>query len=234
MSDYAALEALLTRTLSLTRRPVAIAIRDSAPPGVAPLTGSQPSGCSFWTLASGGQVFSTVPSDHYNCAIGSYTHHIPLPAAREHELTDTLAYMSDLGYIRMEEVPGIPRLPSTPGVMIYAPLAATPVEPDAVLIAGRPGAIMRLQEAALSAGASMQALLGRPTCMAIPASLSSAVVTSLGCIGNRVYSGLSEEEMYTVIGGRALLEIAARLETITGANLALAAYHEGRVATLRV
>ena len=30
------------------------------------------------------------PEDHYNCPIGSYTHHIALPKDREHELTDTL------------------------------------------------------------------------------------------------------------------------------------------------
>jgi uncharacterized protein (DUF169 family) len=39
----------------------------------------------------------------------------------------------------MEEVPGIPRLAKTPGLIIYAPLGETPVEPDAVILAGRPG-----------------------------------------------------------------------------------------------
>ena len=79
MADYASLEHYLASALSLTRRPVAIAFRESAPPGVAQLSGTQPSGCSFWRLASAGQVFYTVPSDHYNCPVGSYTHNIPLP-----------------------------------------------------------------------------------------------------------------------------------------------------------
>ena len=79
MNDFAALEQHLTSTLSLTRRPVAIAFRESPPADVAKLSGTQPSGCSFWRLAAAGQVFYTVPSDHYNCPVGSYTHNIAAP-----------------------------------------------------------------------------------------------------------------------------------------------------------
>lgn len=127
MTSYASLEELLTTTLGLTRRPVAIAFRDEAPAGVAKFTGTQPSGCSFWKLAADGGAFYTVPGDHYNCPIGSYTHNIPLPAEREHELPQVLAVMTGLGYLKMDEVPAIPRLAKTPGVIIYAPLAETPV-----------------------------------------------------------------------------------------------------------
>ncbi len=41
--------------------------------------------------------------------------------------------MTGIGYIRIEEVPGIPRLPVTPVAVVYAPLGDTPVEPDVVL-----------------------------------------------------------------------------------------------------
>ena len=44
--------------------------------------------------------------------------------------------MTGIGYVRMEEVPGIPRLPKTPGAVIYAPLGDTPVDPDVVLVSG--------------------------------------------------------------------------------------------------
>ncbi len=70
--------------------------------------GAQPSGCSFWRLAADGRTFFTAPEDHYNCPIGSYTHDIPLPPGREHELGETLKLMGDIGYIRMEEVPRFP------------------------------------------------------------------------------------------------------------------------------
>ena len=148
MTDFAALEQHLTSRLSLTRRPVAIAFRESPPAGVAKLAGAQPSGCSFWRLAAAGQAFYTVPSDHYNCPVGSYTHNIALPKEREPELMNTLSLMVNVGYLKMEEVPGIPRLATTPAVVVYAPLATTPVEPDAVLVSGTPARLMLLHEAA--------------------------------------------------------------------------------------
>jgi uncharacterized protein (DUF169 family) len=232
MHDFAAIEQHLTRSLSLTRRPVAIAFRESAPAGVAKLSGTQPSGCSFWRLAAAGQVFYTVPSDHYNCPVGSYTHNIPLPKDREPELMNTLSLMVNVGYLRMEEVPGIPRLAATPAAAIYAPLAQTPVEPDAVLVSGTPARLMLLHEAATRAAKTPLPLLGRPTCMAIPAALSAGVASSLGCIGNRVYTGITDDEFYTVIAGTDLASVIAELDTITTANAALTAYHQGRRASL--
>jgi hypothetical protein len=71
MQDYARLEYRLIEGLELERRPIAIAFRDMPPPGVPAFAGTQPSGCSFWRLAAGGQAFYTVPEDHYNCAIGA-------------------------------------------------------------------------------------------------------------------------------------------------------------------
>lgn len=233
MSTNRDFEQALTQTLSLARRPVAIAFREQLPAGVAAFKGSQPSGCSFWQLAAEGQTFATVPADHYNCPIGSYTHNIPLPKEREQELPQTLGLMAEIGYIRMEEVPGIPRLATTPAFTIYSPLGEAPVEPDAVLVAGKPGALMLLQEAALRAGASLQSLLGRPTCMALPAAVAGPVVSSLGCIGNRVYNGLSDSEMYTVIPKGLVGPVVEQLATIAGANQALTDYHRERVATLR-
>ena len=52
---------------------------------------------------------------------------------------NTLSLMVNVGYMKMEEVPGISRLPQTPAVTIYAPLSQTPVEPDAVLIVRHTG-----------------------------------------------------------------------------------------------
>jgi uncharacterized protein (DUF169 family) len=72
---------------------------------------------------------------------------MPLPPERRRELEDTLGFMTGLGYLGMEEVPGIPRLPETPAGVVYAPLGETPVEPDVVLVAGQPGRLMLLFEA---------------------------------------------------------------------------------------
>jgi uncharacterized protein (DUF169 family) len=230
--DYAQIEQTLVSSLQLARRPVAVAFRDSPPAGVTKFTGSQPSGCSFWRLAAEGQAFYTVPEDHYNCPVGSYTHNIPLPPAREPELMNTLSLMTEIGYLRMEEVPGVPRLPKTPAVAIYAPLAQTPVDPDVVIVSGRPGRLMLLQEAATRAALTSTPLLGRPTCMGIPAALGGGIASSLGCVGNRVYTGVADDEFYTVIAGADLAVVVDELATIMTANVTLAEFHTGRLATL--
>jgi uncharacterized protein (DUF169 family) len=229
MIDYRGLEKRLVDALGLERRPVAVTFRDTPPPGVARFTGAAPSGCSFWPLAMGGRVFYTVPADHYNCAVGSHTHNIPLPAERAEELPQTLTFMTGLGYLKMEEVPGIPQLPRTPGAIVYAPLGETPVDPDVVLFVGRPGRLMLLQEAAARAGVGARLpFLGRPTCMALPAALGGGAVASTGCIGNRVYTGLSDDELYVAVAGRDLARVGDEVTTIAHANAALSEYHQRR------
>jgi uncharacterized protein (DUF169 family) len=229
MTDYRTVERQLSGALGLQRRPVAVAFRSTPPPGVPRFSGVEPSGCSFWRLAMSEKTFYTVPADHHNCPIGSYTHNIALPAERAKELEQTLGLMVDLGYLRMEEVPGIPRLPTAPGAVVYAPLGDIPVDPDVVLVAGRPGRVMLLQEAALRAGiASPAPLFGRPTCMALPASLAQGVIATTGCVGNRVYTDLGEDELYVVVPGKDVARVAAEAQTIANANLKLAEYHQGR------
>ena len=232
MADYGALERTLTDALQLTRRPVAVAFRDEPPAGVERLPGAQPSGCTFWSIAADGRAFYTAPEDHYNCPVGSYTHHIPLPKERERELTETLSLMTDIGYIRLAEVTELPRLAKTPGATIYAPLGRTPLDPDAVIVTGTPGGLMLLHEAAERAGITPASLLGRPTCMAIPAALASGLASSLGCVGNRIYTGLADEEFYSVIRADALAALAQEMSTITAANVMLTQYHRERRETL--
>jgi uncharacterized protein (DUF169 family) len=188
-----------------------------------------PSSCSFWRLAADGRAFYTEAADHYNCPVGSYTHNIPLPPSRAAELEQTLTLMSDIGYLRMQEVPGIPQLSDTPAAIVYAPLGATPIAPEAVIVSGQPRALMLLEEAAIRAGVAAPApLLGRPTCMAVPAAIANGVSSSLGCVGNRVYTDVSDDEFYVVIGGRAIEAVVRELETIARANQALDEYHRGR------
>jgi uncharacterized protein (DUF169 family) len=228
MVDFGALERALTDALQLTRRPVAVAFLDAPPAGVPRLPGAQPSGCTFWSLAAQGRTFYTAPEDHYNCPIGSYTHHIPLPKDREHELSDTLSLMTDLGYLRMAEVPAVPRLEKTPAATLYAPLGNTPVDPDAVIVAGTPGGLMLLHEAATRTGVTFTSLLGRPTCMAIPAAITSGMASSLGCVGNRIYTAIGDEEFYSVVRTDKLEAIAGEIATITAANVILTQYHRER------
>jgi uncharacterized protein (DUF169 family) len=229
VSKWNDLEQRIGAAVRLARRPVAVAFLDSAPANVQTFSGTQPSGCSFWRLAADGRVFYTVPENHFNCAVGAYTHNIALSPERQKESEQTLQMMFDLGYVKPEEVPQIPRLPQTPRAILYAPLGESPVAPDVVLFACKPAAAMLLNEAANRAGvASGAPTLGRPTCMALPASLQHGSILSLGCIGNRVYTGLTEDEMYVVLRGRDLAAVADALGTINTANAALRDYALGR------
>jgi len=227
--NWSVLETRFTSAVKLERRPVAVAYLDGAPDSVEKFEGNEPSGCSFWRLAADGRTFYTVPEDHFNCAVGAYTHNITLSPEREQETGVTLKMMFDLGYVKPEEVPQIPRLPKTPAVLVYSPLGDAPVPPDVVLFACQPRSAMLLNEAAIRAGVACGApALGRPTCMALPASLQHGAIFSLGCIGNRVYTGLSETQMYFVVCSQDLEAIADALEVVNGANAALSDYAIGR------
>ncbi|MBS1842047.1 MAG: DUF169 domain-containing protein [Acidobacteria bacterium] len=223
------LEQKIAAAVKSERRAVAVAFLDAPPAGVPRFEGSEPSGCSFWRLAASGKTFYTAPENHFNCAVGAYTHNIPLSAEREKETEQTLKMMFDLGYVKPEEIPQIPRLATTPKAIVYSPLGDAPLAPDVVLFACKPAPAMLLNEAASRAGVSSGApVFGRPTCMALPASLAHGAILSLGCMGNRVYTGLGENEMYIVLRGKDLAAVADALGVITSANAALQTYAQGR------
>jgi uncharacterized protein (DUF169 family) len=231
--DRAATARQLQELLGLRSPPVALSFRDSAPANVARIEAAGPSGCTYWKYAAEGRTFYTEAADHYNCPIGSYTHGIDLPPEREKELPDVLGTMFSLGYLRQEEVPGVPRRQGPFGVAVYAPLADAPFEPDVVLVSGNAKQMMLLSEAAHAAGiANGSGLMGRPTCAAIPAALrTQGSVASLGCIGNRVYTGLADDELYFAVHGKQLAAVVAKLPTIVNANRELENYHRARASS---
>jgi uncharacterized protein (DUF169 family) len=233
MANFADLEKRLTSSLGLARPPVAVSFVDTPPAGTRKFMGQVPSGCSFWSVAAsapaGKSAFYTVPENHYNCPIGSYTHNIDLPQSRAKELTDVLGFMSQIGYVKMEEVPQIPRWPSAAKVIVYSRLGDAPVAPDVVILSGNARAAMLLGEASRSAGKSsgLEAL-PRPTCMAIPAAAGRGTTMSLACIGNRIYTDLPDGEIYSMVRGADLEAILTALGTIVSANQQLTAYHKER------
>jgi uncharacterized protein (DUF169 family) len=71
--------------------------------------------------------------------------------------------------------------------------------------------------------------MGRPACAVIPEAIQAGRgVTSLGCIGNRVYTGLGDDELYYAIPGPKVGEVVGKLETIVTANRILEGYHSAR------
>jgi uncharacterized protein (DUF169 family) len=229
MIDYRMIERKLVASLRFERRPVAISFLDGIPAAIEGFHGTVPSACSFWRLASEGRSFYALPSDHYNCAVGAYTHHIALPPDRSKELDKTIEFMSSVGYIRAEEAFGIPQLLKEPRAVVYAPLGETPMDPDVVLFIGPPNCMMLLQEAAIRAGVAAQvSALARPTCMALPRTMTSGFTMSAGCVGNRVYTDIGNSDMYVAVPGRDVPEITNAAQAIATANAALLEYHTER------
>lgn len=221
----------LQELLGLTWPPISITFRPEAPAGIPRISEPAPSGCTYWKLAAEGQVFYTEASDHYGCPIGSYTHGVNLPPAQGKELEGMIEMMVELSYLKPEEVPSIPRREDPFAFAIYAPLANAPVPPDVVIVRGNAKQMMLLSEAVNAAGLSgSSGIMGRPTCALIPAVMKTEQsAMSLGCIGNRVYNDLSDEEFYMAIGSSGLSEVGERLAAISLANSELQRFHSQRV-----
>jgi uncharacterized protein (DUF169 family) len=212
---------------------VAITFSDEPPPGVTRIAATEPAGCGYWRRAAAGEVFYTVADDHTGCPVGAHTHNVPLSAAERQQLMGLIETMVGLSYIRMEEVPAIPRRKTPFRSATYAPLAKAPVPPDVVLVRGNARQLMLLAEAAQLAGiAGKGATMGRPTCAVLPEALNTAeTASSFGCVGNRVYTGASENDAYFAIPGDKLRLFEETLATIVRANDALAEFHRTRAAT---
>ena len=200
--------------------PITVTFRDSPPSGIRRVASPAPAGCSYWKLAADGEVFYTTSEDHLNCPIGAYTHGADLAPVTQQQLTATLETMVGLRYLKMEEVPGIPRRTHPLRFVVYAPLSKTDWIPDVVLVRGNARQIMIVVEAAqVRTLLSPASVMGRPACAVIAAAMDAGkAVTSLGCIGNRVYTELGDAEFYVAVPGSILVDVAEELQTMVSAN----------------
>ncbi|HEY7957951.1 MAG TPA: DUF169 domain-containing protein [Polyangia bacterium] len=221
----------LQKLLGLRSRPIAISFRSEAPEGVAHVSQGEPAGCGYWRRAAEGEVFYTVAGDHVSCPVGAHTHSVPLTDEQKKGLMGLVETMVGLEYLKMEDVAQIPTLPKPFEVAIYAPLEAAPLAPDVVLVRGNARQLMLLAEAAQSAGVSGAGpTMGRPTCSVIPEAVRSDTTSaSFGCIGNRVYTGASDEDAYFAIPGDRLATVEERLAVMVKANTELEKFHRSRL-----
>jgi uncharacterized protein (DUF169 family) len=220
----------LVDLLELRTAPVALTFQEAPPEGIPRVASAGPSGCTYWKHAAAGETFYTEASDHYHCPIGAHTHGVDLPPAQAKELEGVVGTMLGLGYLRAEEVPAIPRRQEPFAVAVYRPLADAPAEPDVVLVRGNARQVMLLAEAAQAAGAAGESsMMGRPTCAVVPEVMQNRrAAASLGCIGNRVYTGLGDDELYFALPGRQLRAVVEKLASIAHANQELEKYHRAR------
>ena len=223
----------LSELLRLDSPPVAITFTDDIPPGVPHVSEIEPAGCGYWRRAASGEVFYTVADDHKRCPVGAHTHHVELSADEQRELMGLVETMVGLSYVKLEEIPLIPRRTSPLHIAVYAPLSRAPLAPDVVLVRGNARQLMLLAEAAQSAGiGGTGATMGRPTCAVLPQAMNSErTAASFGCVGNRVYTGAGETDAYFAIPGSHLGAMEASLSKIVRANDELERFHRARAAT---
>lgn len=208
--------------LGLSKPPIAIGFLETPPEGMTAWSGPPaPAGCYFWKKAQEGEVFYTTPADHYNCAVGAHTHGIPLNVVRPGQLEQTVGFMVQSGYLALEEVAGIPTLSSPPAVIAFAPAHSAPFPPSVILVAAQPAQAMLLYEATVQVGAGTAVMntLGRPACALLPLTMQTGAASlSLGCKGNRTFTGLPDTEMYVSIPAHKWRAVVEQVASVQGAN----------------
>jgi len=221
-------------TLRLRRMPIKIGFLDALPPSLARWSGGPvAAGCVFWDRAMEGKSFYTLPSDHWNCAVGSHTHKIGLPADSGNELGATIGFMVETHYLDPAEVPAIPTLDKEPAAIAYAPASSEAFKADVVLLAVTPAQSTLVFEAALKAGIARGSAgaTSRPSCAILPASAKTEVVAiSFGCKGNRTYTTLGDDEMYVAVPGARWEDFVDRLFEVQRSNLTMGNYYQAQAA----
>jgi uncharacterized protein (DUF169 family) len=222
------LEAL--SSIGFKKSPVAVAFLDTPPAGLSKLDRPQPAGCGFWKEAAEGRSFYTSADDHANCPVGAFTHGAELSADKSAELQGLIGTMIELKYLDPAEISRLPHRTSPLKIAAYAPVSTAAFAPDVVVFSGNVRQIMLMSEAARAAGVfETGAAMGRPACAMIPQAInSSSAVASVGCIGNRVYTELGDDELYLTVPGEKMAAVFDKLAVILNANRALESFHQQR------
>lgn len=204
------------------------------PPGLDRLGRAEAAGCGYWKQASEGRAFYTAPEDHSNCPIGAFTHGAELSTQKSEELQSLVGTMVELKYLAPDEVSLIPHRTQPLQFVAYAPLLEATFPADVVIFRGNARQVMLIAEAARAAGAlGSGSVMGRPACAMIPQALAAGgAVTSVGCVGNRVYTGLGDDELYLTVPGALIAQVLDQIETILAANAQLENFHRQRMANV--
>ena len=230
MADYSSIARTLTESLKLRVAPVAVCVTDKPPQGVPGPSKPAAAGCVFWERGAQG-AFVTSPKDHDNCAVGMHTHHMPLvTASQQADLNDSLKVFGDLGYIRPEDIAGIPVLKDEAKYVVYAPLASTPLPPSAVLLFANSRQSLAITEAVQQVEPGVPPALGRPACAVIPQAINTGKpALSLGCCGARAYLNvLTDDFALWALPGARIADYAARIKVLVQANDILTQFHQLR------
>ena len=227
MSENAKLAENLISSLELALPPIAVSFTDVAPTNIPPYDGVVPAGCVFWQQAAT-RTFVTSAKDHALCSIGVHTHHLAQPApSHQAELTEALKAMSDLDYVRPEEVAAIPVIEREVKYVVYGPLAECQLELDVVLIFAHARQGLILSEAIARFDKGIPLALGRPACAVVPQAFNHGnAALSLGCCGARAYlDALTDGVAMWALPGSKLDQYCAEIAVLARANKTLTTFH---------
>ena len=227
MADYSSIAKTITESLQLRVTPVAVCLTDTPPKQLAGPAQPAAAGCVFWERGAQG-AFVTTAKDHGNCAVGMYTHHMPLTtSAQQEDLNTCLKVFGDLGYVRPEDVAGIPVLKDEAKFVTYAPLGSTPVPPSAVLLFANSRQSLAITEAVQQVNPGVPPAMGRPACAVIPQVVNTGrPALTLGCCGARAYLDVMTDDFALwALPGAQIEEYAERIKVLAQANQILTQFH---------
>jgi len=221
--------------LTLDTPPVALTFTDTPPAGVAAPAHPVASTCAFWRMAEQG-VFYATAEDHFNCVLGAMVMGFALPEQQQQDLGAVVTTACECDYLDAAEPAQIPTNTKASTGILYGPLTDLPVDPDVVVLWLTPRQAMLYNEAAGSANwttTDPPRANGRPACAALPNAMSSHTATiSLGCMGMRTFTEVSDDRLLAAIPGTDLESFADALDRIAIANQKMQTYYEGRKAAV--
>jgi uncharacterized protein (DUF169 family) len=215
--------------LGLQSPPVALAFVEAPPDAVELRAEPAPSACAFWRAAET-RTFYVQAQSHGNCPVGAMVmgfDSIQLPGA----LSESVESMVSASYLSSEEPASIPTVAKESAGIVYGPLREFPLDPDVILMWLSPAQAMFFGEAGgnVAWSDSSTGVLGRPACAAIPLAMNDVrSELSLGCIGMRTFTEISDDRMLGVLPGTVVHTFVESLRRTKDANDLMATYYQKR------
>ena len=222
--------ATITELLGLSRPPIGVSFLDEPPEGISTFSGAVPSACALWREAEV-DIFYASSEAHFGCAVGALTMGFDLPPEVHERLMDAANLMCTSGYIAPEEIEKLPSLSRPKAGIVYGPLSRFTSAPDLILMWLLPSQAMVFNEATDAVNWTLPAgtVFGRPACSALPTALDSDAATlSMGCMGMRTFTEISDDALLAVLPGDRAASFAEALATTAKANETMQAYYEER------
>lgn len=228
-AEYPKLHTDLQQILGLTAPPIAITFANAKPDNIGLFdakmppatedgrTGRVPAGCVFWMRATE-KAFVTVPADHANCSVGSYTH--GLKSMEEIAANGDVAALVAAEWVSPADFPKVASVKSKSDFIVYGPLRDMTSDPNVVFIRLSGKQLMMLHDA--WPGARME---GKPQCHIIPiAKEDGEVAVSVGCMLSRVRTGMSNNDISCAIPWVVLPDLIDKLRGAVAADQRVAQY----------